>query len=484
MSESTSKENRDPSSSSIPLRWALVSVLGLIGCLVLFLVILKALDPTFKLDGHLPLTLAACIAGLVARLHHWKWEKIQEGILQGIGMSMSAILILLVIGMLIGTWILAGVVPAMIDWGLWLLSPRVFLPAVCVISSIVSLVTGSSWSTAGTVGIALIGVGDAMNIDPAYTAGAVVSGAYFGDKLSPMSETTNLAAAMAGSELFSHIRHMVWTAGPAWICAMIGYAFFAIRDSVVVPETQVERIRDLIQQQFDPGIMHTIPPIIVLVMVIRKQPALPSLLLGTAVAGIIAWMQGIPITEIFTVAMNGYTPDTGHPAVDNLLKKGGMNSVMPTVLLIICAMCFGGVMESTGQLRQIAIKIMTLAKSTGSLIASTILTSVALNILAADQYISIVVPGRMYSAEYQRRGLQLKNLSRALEDGGTLTSPLVPWNSCGAYMATALGVATMSYLPFAFLNLINPLIGILLGITGWTIATTTKPSPKQESKSS
>ncbi len=447
----------------IPFVWALVPVVVLIVLLAVTIIV-------FEGSGHIPLVLGACVAGLVAWAHGYDWARIQAGVLAAINLAMGAVLILLVIGVLMGTWLAAGIVPALIAWGLELLSPSWFLPASCAVCSIVSLVSGSSWSTAGTVGLALIGVGDAMDIDPAMTAGAVISGAYFGDKLSPMSDTTNLAPAMAGTDLFTHIRHMLWTTGPAWVLAMIGFSILGAGLEGAADPGAVATITEVIEAEFDPGLVHLLVPAVVGVMVGFRLPALPTLITGALLGGVLAGLRGATIPEVLGYAMSGYAPDTGVAEVDELLARGGMRSMADTVLLVLCAMSFGGVMERTGQLEVLAGKTLAAARSTGSLIAATILTSIGVNVLAADQYLAVVVPGRMYAAEYGRRNLHPKNLSRALEDGGTITSPLIPWNTCGAFMASTLGVATLSYLPYCFLNLANPIIGTVLGFTGWTIA--------------
>ncbi|MFO7564251.1 MAG: Na+/H+ antiporter NhaC [Enhygromyxa sp.] len=470
----------------IPFAWALVPVVALIVLLGITII-------GFEGSGHLPLVLGAGVAGLVAWAHGYDYKQIQAGVLHAINLAMGAILILLVIGVLMGTWLAAGIVPALIAWGLELMSPSWFLPASCVVCSIVSLVSGSSWSTAGTVGLALIGVGDAMDIDPAMTAGAVISGAYFGDKLSPMSDTTNLAPAMAGTDLFTHIRHMMWTTGPAWVLAMIGFSILGAGFEGAADPGSVAKITSIIEAEFEPGLIHLAVPAIVAIMVWRRFPALPTLLVGALLGALLAGLRGVAwselsfdsipalllslwlaispvVPDILAAAMSGYAPDTGSAEVDELLKRGGMESMANTVLLVLCAMSFGGIMEQTGQLRTLASKSLAAAKSTGSLIAATVLTALGVNILAADQYLAIVVPGRMYAAEYRERGLDPKNLSRALEDGGTITSPLIPWNTCGAFMSTTLGVATLSYAPYCFVNLLNPIIGVVLGFTGWTIA--------------
>ena len=463
----------------IPLLWSLLPVAALTILLYYFLQFVpKHLRSDLVFDGQLPLVLGAIVAGLVARKFGWRWESLAAGIANGIQTALPAILILMVIGMVIGAWIAAGVVPALITWGLDLLSPAYFLPASCAVCSIVSLIVGSSWSTAGTVGIALIGVGQTLGIPPGLTAGAVISGAYFGDKLSPMSETTNLAPAMAGTDLVTHIRHMLYTTVPSWTIAMILYTVIGLSYGAETSPDDIAAIQATIAQAYHPSILHALPPLLVLFLVLRQLPAIPSLLLGIATTLVLGAFTGVSPLDILTSAMSGYTSHTGLPALDKLLSRGGMASMMPTVSLIFCAMAFGGILERTGMLRKMAGFVLQLARNSGSLIATTILTSIAINILAADQYISIVVPGRMYAGAYAERHMHPKNLSRALEDGGTITSALVPWNSCGAYMAATLGVATVSYLPYAFFNLINPVLAITFALLGIGIAKTSSADPQ------
>ncbi len=456
----------------IPLWAALVPVLALVGFLSLFILVLPGHYRGFEGTGHLPLIMAAVTGGLVARVYGWRWAALQEGVHAAINMAMGAMLILLVIGMLMGTWLVSGVVPALIDWGLGLLSPSFFLPTACAVCSVVSLVSGSSWSTAGTVGIAMIGIGGALGIDPAMTAGAVISGAYFGDKLSPMSDTTNLAPAMAGAELFEHIRHQLLTTGPAWVVAMVVYTALSLGNDASVDAAGVDAIQSTIRAHYAPGLQHLIPPAVVLVFVVRRQPALPTLLLGAGLGGVLAIVGGHGADAVIGSALSGHVASTGNAAVDELLSRGGMLEMASTVILILCAMSFGGVMERTGMLRTLAGTLLRLAKSVGSLIAVTVLTAAGINVVAGDQYISIVVPGRMFGPAFAEQGLHPKNLSRAIEDGGTITSALIPWNTCGAFMAATLAVPTGAYLPYAVLNYVNPLLSIAFGFLGIAIART------------
>ncbi|HEX9786081.1 MAG TPA: Na+/H+ antiporter NhaC [Opitutaceae bacterium] len=395
----------------------------------------------------------------------------QQGIVDGIVIALPACLILLVIGMLIGTWMLSGIVPTMIFYGLQLISPSVFLFTTCLICSLVSLATGSSWSTAGTVGIALIGVGQGLGIPPPLVAGAIVSGAYFGDKMSPLSDTTNLAPGVAGTDLFTHVRHMAWTTGPSLALSLILYLVlgFQYGDRTLNADA-ISVITSALDGTFMIHWGLLLPPALVILMVVFRVPALPALLGGAVIGGVVAMLaQGSDLAKVISVAQAGFSSTTGTPGVDDLLSRGGMESMLYTVALIICALSFGGVMERSGMLGVIAAAVLSFARSTGSLVLATVATCIGMNVIAPDQYLSIVVPGRMYRAAYHRAGLHPKNLSRALEDAGTLSSPLVPWNTCGAYMWATLGVFPFAYLPYAFLNLLNPLISILYGYTGWTI---------------
>jgi len=459
----TRHQDREP----IRLGVALVPVIFLIGALVLAISI-------YGLPAHIPLVCAAAVAGAVAVFHGIPWKDVEAGMAHGVHLAVGAILILMVVGTMIGTWILGGVVPTMIFYGLKILSPGIFLVATMLICSIVSLGTGSSWSTAGTVGLALIGMGAALGIPLPMVAGAIISGAYFGDKMSPLSDTTNLAPAMAGTDLFSHIRHMVYTTAPGFIIALILYAVIGMRYAGGALEAQqLETMLDSMEGSFFIHPLLLLPPVLVIAMVVRRVPPLPALLGGTVIGGICAVaMQGSSLADVIEVAHSGYVSATGVPEVDDLLSRGGLMSMMETVTLIICALSFGGIMERTGMLEVIAASLLTLAKGTGSLVATTVVSCIAMNAVASDQYISIVIPGRMYKNAFDKRGLHPKNLSRALEDSGTLTSPLIPWNSCGAFMWATLGVYPLAYLPYAFLNLLTPVVSIFYGFTGITMEKT------------
>ncbi len=448
----------------ISLGIALIPVIFLIVALFFTIVV-------FKQPPHIALISAAAIAAIVATARRHPWKEIQEGMVHGITLAMGAILILMVVGTMIGTWMLGGIVPSMIYYGLKVLSPGIFLVATLIICSIVSLGTGSSWSTAGTVGVALVGVGQGLGIPVSMVAGAIVSGAYFGDKMSPLSDTTNLAPAVAGTDLFSHIRHMVYTTAPGYVLSLVLFGLLGIRASGRVLEAEnIEIILTSVKTHFTIHPVLLLPPLIVILMVVKKVPPLPALLGGTALGGIFALAtQSRTLADVIEAAHSGYVSNTGVAMVDDLLSRGGLISMMETVALIICALSFGGIMERTGMLKVLAKALLKRVRRTGSLVATTILSCIGMNAIASDQYIAIVIPGRMYKNAFDAQGLHPKNLSRCLEDSGTLSSPLIPWNSCGAFMHATLGVNPLLYLPYAFLNISNPLVSIFYGYTGITM---------------
>lgn len=441
----------------------------------------------YEASPHIPLVIGAIGAGAMAmgRLGY-SWAELEEGVLKTINMAMQAIIILMIIGMIIGTWILGGVVPTMIYYGLQILSPGIFLAATALICAVVSLATGSSWTTAGTVGIALLGVGQGLNIPVEVVAGAIISGAYFGDKMSPLSDTTNLAPAMAGATLFDHVRHMIFTTGPSLVIAVILYGIMGAKYAgQALDPGEINKILEALSGGFNINPLMFIPPALVIAMVVMKVPAVPGLIGGTILGGLFAFIfQGKGFGDILNAAMNGFVSETGFEAIDSLLTRGGMQSMMWTVSLILCALTFGGILEATGMLEAIAGAILKLAHGTGGLVTATIFSCIFVNIVTGEQYLSIVIPGRMYKSAFADRGLAPRNLSRCLEDSGTLTSPLIPWNTCGAFMHATLGVHPFAYLPYAFLNLINPLISIFYGFTGITMLKMTPEEQKayEESK--
>ena len=467
------------------LRQALVPVLFLVAMLAASVYLFG--DSSSSGPNQIALILSAGVASIIGLANGHRWTDIEAGIGRGISLSMGAVLILLAVGSLIGTWILAGVVPTMIHYGLALLAPSVFYAAACVICAVVALATGSSWTTAGTVGIALVGIATAQGLHLGLAAGAVISGAYFGDKMSPLSDTTNLAPAVAGTDLFVHIRHMLWTTAPSFAAALTLFAIAGVVASAPEATDDLAAVRTALAESFTLGPHLLLPMVLVLALVMRRVPALPAMLIGALTGGLFAvvfqrdtvlrYVGPTELPEAAALAQGvwqalyaGYVLESGNAALDELVSRGGMASMLMTVWLIMTAMMFGSVLETTGMLRTLADRMLQRVRRTSGLIVTTLATSFGINVLASDQYIAIVLPGRMFRSEYERRGLDPRNLSRTLEDAGTLTSPLVPWNTCGAYMATTLGVPTLTYAPFVFFNLLNPFVAALYGFLNVAIA--------------
>lgn len=431
------------------------------------------------LDGsnQVILILSASVASLVAYQLGYSWMEIRKGIVRSISSSMASILILLLIGSLAGTWLLSGIVPAMIYYGLQILNPTIFLVASCVVCAIVSVATGSSWTTAATVGIALIGIGKALGLSEGMVAGSVISGAYFGDKMSPLSDTTNLAPAMAGTDLFTHIKYMALTTVPSFLITLAIFFTLGFFQHGSGTATDTQEILAAIESKFTINIWLFLVPAVVIFMIVKKINAIPAVFTGAILGAVFALIfQPNLVREVADGFGSGWettfvgvmkslygtiTIETGNKIVDDLLTSDGMYGMLGTVWLIISAMVFGGVMESSGMLKRIAEAVISVVNSTGSLVASTVGTCVFFNITASDQYLAIVVPGRMYADIYKKKGLAPENLSRTLEDSGTVTSALVPWNTCGAYHSNVLGVSTFAYFPYAFFNIISPFMTIL-----------------------
>lgn len=427
----------------------------------------------FGQDPHIPILIGAVVGALIAVYKlGYNWEEVEKGIIDSIGSVMQAILILAVIGMLIGTWIGGGVVPTLIYYGLKILSPTFFLITALLLCSVVAVATGSSWTTAGTVGVALIGIAQGLGISPALAAGCIVSGAYFGDKMSPLSDTTNLAPAMAGANLFDHIRHMFYTTGLSYGIAAIIYIILGLQyRGKAIDAAEIEGILTAIEGLYTVNPLFLLVPVITIAAVAMKVPAIPGLLLGVLLGAFCMLFQGGDFGGIFDAIHYGVEAASGHEMVDELLSGGGMDSMMWTISLIMCALTFGGVLEVTGMMATIANKMLQFAKNTGSLILVTVLSCLFVNILCADQYLAVALPGKMFKDVYAERGLAPRNLSRALEDSGTVTSALVPWNTCGATMAEFLGVGTFAYAPFAFFNILSPIVSVIYAYSGFSIMT-------------
>jgi NhaC family Na+:H+ antiporter len=479
------------STKSPTLLQALLPVILLIILLSLNVIVFK--QNTLHGANQIVLLLSAAVAGLISMRLNVNWDKLLNAINKSISIAMPSVLILLIIGSLAGTWLISGIIPVMIYYGLQIIHPSVFLLTAVVVSGIISLITGSSWSTIATIGIALLGIGKTLGINEGLVAGAIISGAYFGDKMSPLSDTTNLAPAVAGTDLFTHVRYMTITTVPSILLALIIFMIIGFANNYSSAETNMESVLMVIDRSFNLSPFLLLVPAILIFIIVKKVPALPSLLIATLVGAIAALIfQPELIRQLagegtgqlkasYIVVMRAMFGDiqidTGHKVINDLLTSEGMAGMLYTVWLIISAMAFGGVMEAGGLLRRITMAVISFAHSTGSLIAATLTTCIFFNITASDQYLSIVVPGRMFSQTFRDKGLKPEVLSRTLEDAGTLTSVLVPWNTCGATQARVLNVPTLTYLPFCFFNLINPVIALIIGYANFKIRRINEAEP-------
>ena len=422
------------------------------------------------------LLMGGAVAAIVGIFNKVSYEQMIAEVAENVRSTTGALLILLMVGALSGTWLVSGIIPAMIYYGLQILNPTIFLAASVIICAIISIATGSSWTTAATVGIALIGIGDALGISLGMTAGAVLSGAYFGDKMSPLSDTTNLAPAMAGGDLFSHIRYMTYTTVPTIVVTLIVFIIIGFTlDTSGVADTS--SLLNNIGSTFNINGWLFIVPLAVIGMIVKKAPPLMALLVGTLLGGVFALIfQPDIVANIgggtalnfetgYIGILNAITVDTeiatSDPALNDLFSSGGMSGMLGTIWLIVCAMVFGGIMDGIGALERITESLLKLAKTTFGLFASTVGSCLALNVTASDQYLAIVVPGKMFAKAYEERGLAPENLSRSLEDSGTVTSVLVPWNTCGAYHSGVLGVGVGEYALYAIFNWLSPFMTLL-----------------------
>lgn len=440
---------------------------------VILTVILLLLSVTvFNVDVQVPLILGILITSIVAIVFlGYTWEELEKGAITSVMSVMQAIFLLIVIGSTIGTWITGGVVPSLVYYGLQLVSPGAFLVVSMVLCSVVSIAAGGSWATVGTIGIALIGVARGLGIPVGMAGGAILSGAYFGDKMSPLSDTTNLAAAIAGAKLTDHIKHMLYSTIPSYIICIIIYGIFGKKfANIPMDYTLINGICSALESSYvlSPGLL--LVPVIVIIIVAMKVPAIPGLFSGTLLGGICGiFIQKLSVSEVLNAVMYGAICNTGNDVVDELLTNGGFMNMMWVISLIICALAFGGVLEASGMMEAIAKALLKVAHSTGSLILVTAITSFFCNVLLGDHCLAISVPGQMFKEEYDKRGLAPRNLSRTLEDAGTVTSPLIPWNTCGATMSGFLGIATMTYVPYAYFCMLCPLITVIFGFTGYGI---------------
>tara|TARA_B100000767_G_scaffold264609_1_gene279694 strand:- start:292 stop:1731 length:1440 start_codon:yes stop_codon:yes gene_type:complete len=427
------------------------------------------------------LLIGAAVAAIVGFRNKVTYDQMIEAIGSNLKSTTGAILILLFVGALAGTWLLSGIIPAMIYYGLQILHPSIFLPACIVICAIISIATGSSWTTSATVGIALIGIGRALEIPVGMVAGAVISGAYFGDKLSPLSDTTNLAPAMAGSDLFTHIRYMTHTTIPSIIITIIAFLILGFfQNTSGAADTDI--LLTSIKQSFTINLGLFLVPVLVIFLIIRKTPPLAALLAGTLLGGLfalifqpdlvvkIAGATTLSVTSAYQGVMNAIIGDisviTSNELLNDLFSSGGMKGMLGTIWLIVCAMVFGGIMDAIGGLQRLSNALLSIAQSTFQLFSSTAASCVIINLTASDQYLSIVLPGKMFNKAFADKNLAPENLSRTLEDAGTVTSVLIPWNTCGAYQSGVLGVDVGEYFIYAIFNWLSPIMTLIYAYFG------------------
>ncbi len=432
-----------------------------IHAVIVFAILITAMSCSiilFDSGVHISMFIGVCAAAVMALYLGFDWKFIEQAMVEGIMNAMSSLIILIVVGILVGVWILSGVVPSMIYYGMKLLSPSVFLMAAVLICSITSLATGTSWGTVGTMGLALIGIAIA----------------YFGDKMSPLSDTTNLAPAMAGTDVFTHVKFMVFPTGLAYVITLIIFGVMGMRYGAGggMNLNAVQEMSEGITGLFRVSPLLLLPPVIVILAVAKKVPAIPGITIGIF-AGVIMgfiFQKGITYGDVMTAGMEGYTCESGIESLDSLLSTGGIENMMFSISLTMIAMMFGGIMEKTGMLAAVVEKIIRIARKPAPLVITTEFTCLLSNVVMPEQYISIVIPGRMYADTYREMGLHPKTLSNALESSGTITSVLVPWNTCAVYVTGVLGVTTAQYLPYCYFNLIMPFVTILLAFAGITVA--------------
>ena len=435
------------------------------------------------------LIIVACVAAFIAWRVGCTWDDMLDEISQKIAKGMPAILILITVGAMVGTWMASGTIPMMIYYGVQIVSPKWLLVTAFLITCLVSVATGTSWGSVATMGVALMGIASALGVNPAATAGAVIAGSYFGDKISPLSDTTNLAPLAAGSNLYEHIGHMFWTTVPATIVSLVVYAIVGLNANTAAGATSeaVTNMMAQLDQMYDWNILILLPVILVLAGSLLKLPTIPVMILSTVVAGVEGiFMQGISLGNVLTSTVSGFNVtmitrpgfNAANAAfeVTKLLNRGGMNSIMSTTLLVFCAFCFAGIMSRAGCLEVVLKAILSVAKTTGSLILATVISCITMALTTGNSYLSILIPGEMFRDAYKERGLHPKNLSRTLEDAGTVFVPLVPWSAAGAYMTATLGVETLDYLPWAILCYTGFIFAIIYGYTGIGIA----KLPKEE----
>ncbi len=491
----------------MPLWLALFPVLVLIAALTWNVLFVYG-DNALSGSSQMVIILVAGLTAVIGMVRGVAWSYIQERIVATIGNAMPSILILLLVGALASIWLLSGTVPTMVYFGLKLLNPTIFLVACCIACALTSVMSGSSWSTAATIGVAMVAVGRALEIPDGLIGGAIISGSYFGDKISPLSDTTNLAAAVTDTPVFDHIRYLILTTGPSMVISLILFTIIGLSLETTGSAVDVSVELAAIRETFNITVWLLIPPAVVLTLIMKKVPAIPSLFVGIVVGIVCAVIFQQPLLQSLTGTVSAtpiigdgtssFAPSAGYILVMDTLFKGisittpiemlselfsagGMEGMLGTVWLILAAMSFGGVMDACGNLTRIMESVKGLARGFFSLVACTTGTCIVTNLSTSDQYISVAIPGKMYSDLYREKGFAQENLSRTLEDTGTVTSVLIPWNTCGAYHASVLGIGTLTYLPYCFFNLLSPFMTLLFA--WFMIKIKRSPKPEQASSS-
>lgn len=460
MKEETSKEPKRPSFAVALIPLLAMGVLLGVGYGI------------YRIRPQVLLVAAAFLTGCLGFLLKFRWEDMQRGIVDSIHKAMPAILIMLCVGILIGSWIACGTIPMIIFYGLKLISPQYFLFTACLVCSITSLATGTSWGTIGTLGVAFIGIAMGLGIPLGPAAGAVVAGAYFGDKMSPFSDVANLAPVAAGSNLFDHIKHMLWSAVPAWLLGLTVYFFIGLRyKSQTVESETVSLILKTLRENFRFHVLLLLPMVVVFYFAFTKKPTIPGMLLSSLIAGALAVIfQKASVTAVATAMNSGYQAQTGVEAVDRLISKGGMMSMMETQLVAFTAFSFGGIMQRTGMLAVILDRVMVFANKIWSIVVTTVVAAIVTAMVTGSSYLSMIIPGELLAPIYRKKGLAAKNLSRIIEESGAIIVPLIPWSMAGVYITGTIGVPTFSYVPWAFMNYIAVVILVIFGLTGFTMA--------------
>lgn len=426
----------------------------------------------YKIRPQVLLVAAAFLTGILGFLLRFKWQDMERGIVDSIHKAMPAILIMLCVGILIGAWISCGTIPMVIYYGLKMISPKYFLVTACMVCSLTSLATGTSWGTIGTLGVAFIGIAMGLGVPLGPAAGAIVAGAYFGDKMSPFSDVTNLAPVAAGSNLFDHIKHMMWSATPAWLIGLLVYFLIGLRyGGGRIESKTMDLITSTLKGHFRFHILLLLPMAIVFYFAATKKPTIPGMLLSSFVAGVLAVIfQKASIPEVASALNTGYEAHTGIDQVDRLISRGGMMSMMETQLVAFTAFSFGGIMQKTGLLSVILDRVMRFASRVWSIVLTTIASSVVTAMVTGSSYLSMIIPGELLAPVYKKKGLAAKNLSRIIEESGAIIVPLIPWSMAGVYITGTIGVSTFSYLPWAVMNYVAVVILALFGLTGFTMS--------------